>query len=286
MIRIAYIAREFGRNLRRHAGTTVASLLSLALLFLLFDLFWIAAGSADRFYRDLLSELTVEAFVSEAFADSTVTELSNQIVQLESVYDLEFISRDQARQRLAGMVGTDLLVGYEDSNPLPRSFILQIEDAFISLESLTRLEHELLQIDGVSEVHYSRDWLYKAEKAKEIMLQVGLVLGALIFGAALISSANSIRLATRARAVGFRHMLLLGAGRFLIAFPFVLESLLISGFAAGVGWGVILYTRTRITFTQLEIIFPTNDQILIYCVALSLLGALSGYIGIRRQLKV
>ena len=286
MIRIAYIAREFGRNLRRHAGTTVASLLSLALLFLLFDLFWIAAGSADRFYRDLLSELTVEAFVSEAFADSTVTDMSNQIVQLEGVYDLEFISRDQARQRLATMVGTDLLVGYEDSKPLPRSFILQIEESFISMESLTRLEHELLQVDGVSEVHYSRDWLYKAEKAKEIMLQVGLVLGALIFGAALISSANSIRLATRARAVGFRHMLLLGAGRFLIAFPFILESLLISGLAAGTGWGVILYTQTRITFTQLEIVFPTNDQILIYCVALSLLGALSGYIGIRRQLKV
>lgn len=286
MIRISHILREFLRNLRRHPGTTLASLLSLTLLFLLFDLFWVAAGSADLFYRNLLSDLSVETFVSEARPDSTITELSNRIVQLDGVYDIEYVSRDQARQRLATMVGTDLLVGYEDTNPLPRSFLITIEAPFIRLDSLSHLESELLAVDGISEVYYSRDWLFKAEQIKGVTLQIGLILGALIFGAALISSANSIRLATRARAVGFKRMLLLGAGRFFIAFPFIIESFIIGGLAAGLGWAVIFYARTRVTFASLEVVYPTQEQILIYCAALSLLGALSGYLGIRRQLKV
>ncbi|MEW5795821.1 MAG: permease-like cell division protein FtsX [Candidatus Zixiibacteriota bacterium] len=285
MSRAAHTAMRVGRNLRHNAGTAAASLLSLTLLFLLFDFFWIAAGTADRFYRDLLSELRVEVFVDEAVSDSTLTGIADWVMQIDGVINCELISRDLARQRLADMVGTDLLVGYEQTNPLPRSYMLTVQDDFRNGAAMAKLEQGLRTIAGLSEIHYSREWLDKAERAKEVIFQIGLVLGVLIFAGALVSSANNIRLMTRAQAVGFRQMLLLGAGRVFLSLPFLIESFLISGVAALLGWALIFYGRTRIGLAQIDIVFPSTNEIALFCAGAALLGAVSGLLGLRKMLR-
>ena len=285
MIRIGYVLRELGRNLRRHSGTALVSLLSLTLLFLLFDLFWIAARTSDRFYRDLISEIEVEVFVDEALADSAVAGVSNRLIGINGVLDFEYISRQQARRRLIDIVGTDLLAGYDSINPLPRSYVLTIDDTFLTTTALDTIEAHLLALEGVGSVHFSREWLDKAERAKSIILQIGLVLGGLILAAALTGSANNIRLMTKARAVGFRQMLFQGSGRLFIAFPFLIESFLISGLSAALGWGLIWYGRSRIGLSRIEIVFPYQDEIILFCAVVAVLGALSSYLGLRKLLK-
>jgi cell division transport system permease protein len=285
MIRVAYLLREFLRNLRRHPGTAVASVLSLTLLFVLFDLFWVTAGSAARFYRDLLSDVRVEVFLDESWPDSSGASLTAHLLTVEGVVGAEFVSREAARERLTGLVGTDLLMGYDTTNPLPRSVILTVHEAVLTTEAMEQLITRLIAVEGADEVHYPRRWLEKAEATKSLILQIGLILGLVILAAALVSSANNIRLMTRARAIGFRQLTLLGAGRLFIALPFILEGFLISGLSAGLGWAAILYGRTRINFSQLEIVMPSGDDIALYCLAAALLGAVSGYLGLWRALK-
>jgi cell division transport system permease protein len=285
MIRLAYFSRELWRNLRRNIGTALASLLSLALLFLLFDLFWIAAGTVDKFYRDLLSEVRIEVFVDESVTDDRLTQGSDQLLAIDGVLDVEYVSRDAARNRLADMVGADLLVGYDESNPLPRSYVLTVAESYLNSAALTRMEEALREVDGLSEIHYSRQWLDKTEGTRAIILEIGLALGVLIVAAALVGSANNIRLMTRAQAVGFRQMLLQGAGRFFVAMPYLIESLLISGLAAILGWALIFYGRTRMSFVRMEMVFPPPSEIVLFCVGVALLGAVSGYLGLRKMLR-
>lgn len=286
MTRILHIVREFFRNLGRNPFTALSSLLSLALLFLLFDLFWIAAGTSEQFYRNLIAQVRLEAYVAESVPDSTMANLALEVRTTPGVANVVTITRDSARSRLADMVGADLLVGYDADNPLPRSFMITLEDAALNAVEMERIETGLMGIVGIEAVAYSRDWLIKAEETKRLMWQVGLVLGILIIAAAVISSANNIRLMTRARAVGFRQMLLLGAGKIFISLPFVIEGFLVSGLAAAIGWGVIWYEKSRIALSQIEIIYPNSEDILYYCLAAAVLGALSGFLGLRRQLKV
>jgi cell division transport system permease protein len=285
MIRIAHIARELFRNLRRNPGTAFASVLSLTLLFLLFDLFWVAAGTSDRFYQDLLSDLKVEVFISEEVSDSSTAAIGDQLSKVEGVLHAEYISREKARRRLTGLVGADLLVGYDETNPLPRSYVLTPEPGYLSSGELEEMERRIGAIKGTGDVHYSRTWLAKAENTKSIFLQVGLILGGLILATAVVSSTNNIRLMTRARAVGFRQMLLLGAGRLFISMPFIVEGFIIGGLSAALGWAIIFYGRTKITFSRIEIVFPSQDDIILFCIVTALLGAVSGYFGLRQLLK-
>lgn len=286
MTKLTYIMRELLRNLYRNPGTALGSLLSLTLLFLLFDLFWIAAGTSQMFYANLVSDVQMDVFLSEELPDSSIAGLTTEIGQLGGVSSVTFISKDVARQELAAEVGMDLLVGYDLLNPLPRSFVLTFSPDHLNLTSMAEIEDKLAVLPGVTDVVYSRNWLEKVERTKQVILRLGLILGAIIFLTAFISSTNNIRLMTRARAVGFRQMLLLGAGKMFIAIPFLIEGFLMAGLAALLGWLVVFYGRQEITFTQIEIVMPVSNDILAFCVGCGVIGLISGYLGIRKQLKL
>ncbi|MDD5427327.1 MAG: permease-like cell division protein FtsX [candidate division Zixibacteria bacterium] len=285
MTRIIFILRELARSLYRHPGTVVTSLLSTSLLILLFNLFWVVVGTSERFYKNLLSEMTMDVFLSEELPDSNLPALTGEIKAIRGVLSVLYISKDMARQDLASQVGTDLLVGYDSLNPLPRSYSLSFESEVLNLSEIAEIAGKIQTLPGVMEVSYSRAWLEKVENTKSIILEIGLVFGLIIFSSALISSANNIRLMTRTRVIGFQQMLLLGAGRMFISLPFFIEGFLIGGLSAVLSWLIIFYGYHRISFTQIEIVIPDMNQVYLFCLATALLGGISGYLGVRKLLK-
>lgn len=285
MTRLAHILSELGRNLRRHPAISLGSFLSLTLLFLLFDLFWIAAGTSQQFYDSLVAGVRMEAFVAEEVPDSALTDIQGELERIEGLDSVILITRKEARQRLTELVGTDLLVGYDSANPLPRSFVLTLKPDHLTTAATEEMERQLTEMQPIQQVLYSRRWLAKAEKAHSLAIQAGMVLGGLILLTALISSANNIRLMTRVRAVGLEQMRMLGAGRMFLAAPFLLESLLVSALASGVGWAVIHYSLGEVSFTRFDIVTPAPVEIGIYIGACAILGLISGYLGIRKLVR-
>ncbi|MDX9856216.1 MAG: permease-like cell division protein FtsX [candidate division Zixibacteria bacterium] len=285
MIRLGFMVRELGRSLYRNPGTALGSVLSLTLLFLLFNIFWVAAGTSEAFYRDLLSELRMEAFINEDLPDSAATSLTKEIYAIDGIVSAAYVSKQQARAELADQLGIDLLVGYDSLNPLPRSYVLTMEPQVLNSGDMQRISEQLTLIPGIDDVAYSRRFLEKAETTRGLILQVGLGLGAIILLTALITSSNSIRLMTRARAVGFRQMMLLGASKSFVGMPFIIEGLLIGGLSAIFSWVIVLYGHSRVVFTQITIVLPSREDMILFCAAAALVGCISGFLGIRRSLK-
>jgi len=286
MIRVIHILKELFRNIFRNPGTTFSALLSMTLLLLLFDLFWISAGTSDRFYADLLSNISMEIYIGEEYPDSSLNTLQEEISAVAGVDEIVYISKDDARNELSRLVGVDLLVGYDTANPLPRSYMISFTPDYLTAKKLAEVEEAILSMNGISHVNYSKNWLNKAESTKAIILKIGMMLGGIILLTVLFSSANNMRLTARARAVGFYQMRLLGAGKIFLAMPFLIEGFLIGGLSAGIGWLIIFYWKDRIDFTQLVIVYPPLNDIFLYCAAAALLGIVSGYMGIRKLLRL
>lgn len=259
--------------------------MSLTLLFLLFDLFWIAAGTSERFYSRLLSDLEMELFLKPATAESAALALHDSLEVIEGVRTVEFVSATDARERLAELVGTDLLAGYDSANPLPASYLLTFEEHSLTTAAVTAIEGRVSRFENVDQVFYGRRWLSKAEETRAIILSLGMILGGLILLAALIGSANNIRLMTQTRAVGFYQMQILGAGKLFLAAPFLMEGLLISGLSGAAGWAAILWVRSRISFARFEPVLPEPNEIALFIAAVAVIGLISGYLGIRKMLK-
>jgi cell division transport system permease protein len=283
--RICHILKELGRNLSGHPATALGSLLALTLLFLLFEFYWVAAGTAGQFYTRLLSDLRMEVYLAEEVSDSTLPAMQTAIAAIEGVRSIEYVSKDQARQELSRLVGVDLLAGYDTTNPLPRSFLLSFSPRYLNTSDMADIEERMMKLPGVAQVEYSRGWLEKAQSFRALILKIGVLLGGVILLTVWLSLVNSIRLMTRAQAVGFHQMRLLGAGRLFLAAPFLVEGLLIGMISAGAGWLLILYGQQRVVFTQLEIVTPNLVEISVFCGVAAFLGLVSGYLGIRRFLR-
>jgi cell division transport system permease protein len=285
MTRIRFMIRETSRNLYRYPGAALGSLLSLTLIFFLFDIFWIGAGTSDKLYSDLLGQVQMQVFLNDSVADSTLTPIVSNITDVNGILSARFISREDARQELAEMLGADLLAGYDTLNPLPRSIIVELKPEAKNLASMVSIEQTLRGISNVSDVVYSKEWLAKAESTRLLVSRIGYILGLVILLTAVISSGNSIRLMTRARGGGYRQMLLLGAGKLFVSFPLIIEGALICLFAAGTGWLVIWYGSYKIVFSQFTVVLPPLLQIIEFCLAAALLGCISGFLGIRKLLN-
>lgn len=285
MTRAGFVWRELGRTIRKHPGTVFGSWLALALLFLLLCLFWITALTADQYYQAAMTDLTLDVFLTEDVPDSTLPVFADALGQLPGIRQVSYISRQQARQDLAALVGVDLLVGYDTLNPLPRSFVISLQPEYRNLRSLIVLESSIAQITGVDNVQYSRQWLEQVEQTRLLVIKFGIGLGVLIVMAALISSANSLRLMSRARATGLQQIRLLGGGKLFVAAPFLLEGGFISLAAAACGWLVIPLFTGSLHASQFTIVLPPLTHILVFCGGAGVLGAASAYFGIRKVIR-
>lgn len=283
MSRWGFVWREFGRNISRNPGTALSAVLSLTLLFVLFDIFWVAARSTDEMYQTMISDLQMEVFVPDSVADSAVSDLGNKIQTIPGVLSLSYVTRDAARDQLTGILGMDVLAA-DTLNPLPRSFILTFGLEYLTSEKLAEIEKKLALALGTSQIQYGKEWLVSTEQARGVIKRVGFIIGLLILLATVISSANNIRLMSRARVKGLTQLQLLGAGRWLIAAPYVLEGGLAGAISSGVAWGAVFYGRTELQVFEITISMPPTQDILIFCGLTTLLGVVSGYFGVSKLL--
>ncbi len=285
MSRLAHIFKEFGRNIYRFPFTALGSLLSLGLLFLLFDLYWIGSVTFEKTYVHLLSDLEMEVFIAEEVVEAQIPDVQAAVAGIEGVSSIRYISKLDAREIMHASLGVDLLAGYDTLNPLPRSFIVDFETPYLASDQMVEIAAQMKGMPMVTEVYYNEEWLKKTEGTRSIILRVGMALGILILVTAVISTVNSIRLTTRMRSEGLAQMRLLGAGRLFLAAPLVIEGFVIGALSAAIGWGVLMYGAGKVTFTQFDLVFPHLREIALFCGAAGFLGLISGYFGVRKLLK-
>jgi len=177
MSRLAHILKEFGRNIYRFPFTALGSLLSLSLLFLLFDLYWIGAETFEKTYERLLSDLEMEVFIAEEVPEVQIPDVQAAVAGVEGVSSIRYISKQDAREIMHASLGVDLLAAYDSLNPLPRSFIVDFETPYLTSDQVVEISAQIKGMPVVTELYYNEDWLKKTEGTRSIVLRIGMALG-------------------------------------------------------------------------------------------------------------
>ena len=198
MSKFGYILRKFFGNILGRPMAALGSILSLFLLFLLFNLVWITSLTVNNYYNKVISDIDIEVFLDDAIPDSTITIIKDAIGSLDGIDSINFISRDEARNKLNDMMGVDLLEGFE-SNPLPRSMIISFEPNYLNSDNLNMLNRDLQRMAGVTDIYYPSHWLVKAEYTKLIVSEILILLGIVIAVAVILNTIQFIVLSARTR---------------------------------------------------------------------------------------
>lgn len=298
MGRIIFFFREALRALKRNGAPSLAAIVTtvvtVVLLGMLIPIFQTAQGKSE----EIRDQLNVQY---ELYDDATKAELAALKQKLEGiphVAQVTFISKAKALATLKKELKDDSIVEELHTNPLPNSFEVNADDA----ANLPAIRSAVIPADGnpISPIIVKEfDRTQSSKKIEEVTSALKIVLTvitALLILASLMLVGNTIRLSIYTRRREVEVMRLVGATRWFIRWPFMIEGVIV-GFAGGLIAILILWLG-KITVvdplsSSIDLLAAQNNSTLAFPALIGILFAASIVVStigsgvtLRRFLKV
>jgi len=282
---LAYTVREAFSSFTRTKLASAGSALTICVALLLLGTYYIISLNAAHVISMIRERVEVEAFCEEPLNHTKMLNLQQQLLAVEGVERVQFVSKDDAAKIFKREFGEDI-GNVLDFNPLPPSFKIDVRDEYKSADRLDTVVAHIKSLRDVDDVVYRRDLVEFLDRRMGIAHAAGLGLGLLLGVSAIFLVSNTIRLAIYAKRKIIRTMKLVGATRWFIRMPFLLEGLMqgvIGGaLAAGLIYWLIEFVSRRVLADLTEFMRVDN---LFYAVIVgcgAFLGLFGSFISIRR----
>ena len=238
---LAEDAASFGGDaavgFRRNGLMTVAAVTTVMVALLVVGAAVLLGLNLTRVASAVEAQVEVVAFLQDGLGKDGGARVSAALAGLPGVASVTYVSRDEALQRLQGHLGEGS--AFEDlvtTNPLPDSVELQLTDPAIAPAVAKAVSRQ----SGVSEVTYGGQVVDRVVALSRSVRLVAGLLTAFLAGVALIVVVNTIRLTVIARRQEIEIMQLVGATRWFIRWPFLIEGVLQGGAAAVTAMAVLV----------------------------------------------
>lgn len=282
------LAREGMTNLRARSGMGVTAMTIITLAFIIVGFFLQIYLNLDNLGQSLAQRLQLRVFITEG---APLLQLEGALRRLPGVSGLDVITKEEALQSLKKQLGERAqLLELVDQNPLPHTFVLQVERA----ELIPEVAAAAADLDGVEEVVYGRESLGKLLSLVEAISWLSLAGSIVIFSATLFIVVNTIRLTVIARKQEIAIRRLVGATNAFIRAPFLFEGLYMGLTAAAIAslLGDLVYRLVMQEAPQVLPFLPLLPRDIVsplVTVALFLMGIFLGLFGssisVRRYLR-
>jgi cell division protein FtsX len=282
------------RNWWRNLGNTAPALGSMTLLLLLVGLTGMT-GYALRNLTDIEAHdaARLHVYLRDDAADSDVTALTARLNTDKRVSSVGYTSKQAALQRAQKRPGLPDLADATASNPFPASLDVQVK----RVQDVGAVDAAVRQdpaVDPVYPTSYDRGAYQRIQQALLVIGLMGVTFLLMLAFVAVTVTANSIRAAILARHDEVSIMQLVGAPRWMIRGPFVIEGALtggLAGAAAGLVTLGIALAAIRAGASSFAQVAPgvTVHASLVAAVMVLVtglvLGSASSLLGLRRHLE-
>ena len=234
---------------RRVAGSYAMSLVSITLVLFLLGAFAIFLVHARKLSNHVKENIGFEVVMNSDVKEANILRLQKELDAMPAVKSTEYITKDEAIERLSEDLGEDFLewLGPEE-NPLLPSIDVRFHAAYANNDSIALIETMLLENPDVKEVYYQKSLVdlinNNIRKIAIVLMVISLIL--LLIAIALIR--NTIRLSIHSKRFLVRSMQLVGATESFIRKPFLRQGVsqgFFGGLLADVFLVIILYAASK-----------------------------------------
>jgi cell division transport system permease protein len=231
MGRIVFFFQEALRALKRNGAPSLAAIVTtvvtVVLLGMLIPIFQTAQGKSDE-VRD---QLNVQYALYDDATRAEIAGLGKQLEGVPHVAEVTFISKAEALATLKSELKDDTIVEQLHTNPLPASFEVKADDAAnlpAVREAVYPSGSDGKAISPIIEKEFDRTVSSgKIEEVTSALKVVLTVITALLVLASLMLVGNTIRLSIYTRRREVEVMRLVGATRWFIRWPFMIEGVVV-----------------------------------------------------------
>lgn len=290
-----YLIGEGFRNVFKNKKSTFACFGIMCATMLIFGIFYMIGENIDHALEGLEESQGMEAFIKFEIEDEqTVQEIGNQIRSIEGVNQIEYVSKDDALNRMKARFkeNQDLLDGYRI---FKASYIVTLTDLSLRDQVKTQIE----AIEGIDSVQIRNDTIEALMTVAGGIRVVTIIVLVLLILISIFIITNTIKLTVHARRKEISIMKYVGATNSFIRWPFIVEGIIIGVIAALISVLIIglLYNiladkiaadpiMDRIQMTPLGFNELVNSIILVYLALGIGVGVVGSCISMRKYLEV
>jgi cell division transport system permease protein len=257
MGRIVFFFQEAVRALKRNGAPTLAAIVTtvvtVVLLGMLIPVFQTAQGKSEE-VRD---QLNVQYALYDDATKAEIAALKKELEGIPHVAEVTFVGKDEALSTLKSELDDKTIVEELHTNPLPNSFEIKADDA----ANLPKIEESVWPnypqgkpIASIVSNPFDRQHSSaKIEQVTSALKIVLTVITALLILASLMLVGNTIRLSIYTRRREVEVMRLVGATRWFIRWPFMIEGVVV-GFVGGLLAILVLWLG------KITIVDPLSDS--------------------------
>jgi cell division transport system permease protein len=257
MGRLIFFFQEALRALRRNGAPTLAAIVTTVVTVILLGVLIPIFQTTQAKSNEVRSELNIQAGLYDDATKAEVSSLQGDLEGIPHVSEVTYISKDEALATLRSELKDKTIVEQLHSNPLPASFEIKADDA-ANLPGI----REAIMPNGpegqaispiISNIFDRTQASGKIEQVTGALKIVLSVITVLLVLASLMLVGNTIRLSIYTRRREVEVMRLVGATRWFIRWPFMIEGVVV-GFAGGLVAILILWLG------KITIVDPLSDS--------------------------
>ncbi|MBN1560068.1 ABC transporter permease [candidate division KSB1 bacterium] len=269
-----YSVREAFAGFTKARVSTVITIFTVSFFLFLLSIVAILSLNMNRVVTMLNANHDVQVFLSNTISAVEKDELRAEILDMDDVLAVDYISKDQAAAEFQREFGDDIFEALEE-NPLPASFIIKLNENSDAKTNINDFAQKLEQMPNIDEVVMHQGALQILVKFSSVSRVVMYVLFVLVFLGSLFMISNTIRLIIFARRKIIATMKLVGATDAFIRRPFLFEGIL-QGLVGGSITMAAIYLLVKIFVLQWPGLLVVSKEF--YLIVL-LAGMLFGFIG-------
>ena len=285
MNKLVFIFAEGFKNVWRHKSSAVSSIFSIYLTLIVSGSLLIISQNTNKLIEYLRDKYKIEVFFKDDVTEQRVTELVTEFKKKNIVQSITVISKKDAERIFKSQFGDDILglLGY---NPLPISCVINLKKDWPSRLDLQPIISDLKKYREVDEVRHQGKLISRIESYYDRFLQIMIIAISITLIVAIFIISNTVRLTIFSKKELIKSLQLIGATKWFIKGPFIIEGIVHGLIAAVLAVyslvGIIRFSKYLIyDLTKFGIIF---DQVFIFQVLLSI-SILVGFIGANRAIS-
>ncbi len=290
--RLGYFFSRALINVKQNIFVNCVTIGTITLALLIISLFLLVFVNLENAADTWSERVQVTVYFDRELPTQEQAALRSRILAIPGASKVSYVSRDEALKRFKSRLrGQETLLEGVRPEILPTSFEIALKKADRNTEGIEAFVAALKRIPGIGEVQYGEEWVRRFNTFLNFIRMLGALLGGFLVIAVVFIVSNTIKLTIYARRDELEVMALVGATRFFIKAPFLIEGI-IQGGAGGV-LAMVLLTGLYEGFLHNAGSFVTFDPTASglsflppeYIAAICLSGIALGFIGSLTSLK-
>lgn len=303
MGKLFFFTGEALRAIRKNVAPTTAAIVTTVLTAILIGILIPVFQTAQGKSSEVRDELQVRVYLHDDATKAETAKLQGELEALTHVSSVTYLTKDDALKEFKAETGQeqrDVLAMLNGNNPLPANFIVKPDDAKnldairASIQPPAKSGQPTFISPIIEKVDNRQATARKIEEVTGALKIVLTVLTALLIAASLLLIGNTIKLSIYTRRREIEVMRLVGATRWFIRWPFMIEGVVVGMLGGAIAILVLWIGKVTIldplsdSFALMQAQDSMSFAVLVACLfgAAVLVSAIGSGLTLRRFLKV